>query len=70
MDGEIVGYLSSGNYGHYLGASIGLGYVPCKGETNEELLASDFEIEIAGQRVSAKASLTPLLDPTNERIRA
>ncbi|MGF1444829.1 MAG: FAD-dependent oxidoreductase, partial [Pikeienuella sp.] len=27
-DGEIVGYLSSGNYGHHLGAAIGLGYVP------------------------------------------
>lgn len=68
-NGEIVGYLSSGNYGHYLGASIGLGYVPCKGETDEQLLGSDFEIEIAGTRISAKVSLKPLLDPSNERIR-
>ena len=28
-DGEIVGYLSSGAYGHHLGAAVGLGYVPC-----------------------------------------
>ena len=31
-DGEIVGYLSSGAYGHHLGAAIGMGYVPCAGE--------------------------------------
>lgn len=29
-DGEIVGFLSSGNYGHTLGGAIGLGYVPCR----------------------------------------
>jgi len=27
-DGKIVGYLTSGNYGHHLGAAIGLGYAP------------------------------------------
>ena len=30
-DGEYVSYLTSGNYGHTLGAAIGLGYVPCEG---------------------------------------
>ncbi len=30
-DGEIVGYLSSGSYGHHLGgAAMGMGYVPAK----------------------------------------
>jgi len=28
-DGEIVGYLSSGGYGHHVGAAVGMGYVPC-----------------------------------------
>lgn len=68
-DGEIVGYLSSGNYGHHLGAAIGLGYVPCKGETAEQVLASTYEIEIAGERFSAIASLKPLYDPTSERVK-
>ena len=31
-DGAVVGYLSSGTYGHHLGAALGMGYVPCKGE--------------------------------------
>jgi len=68
-DGEIIGYLSSGNYGHYLGAAIGLGYVPCKGESAEQVLASNYEIEIAGERFSAKASLRPLYDPKSSRVK-
>ncbi|MEX0286326.1 MAG: FAD-dependent oxidoreductase [Paracoccaceae bacterium] len=69
-DGEIVGYLSSGAYGHHLGAAIGMGYVPCAGETTEQLLASSFEIDVCGTRVPAKASLRPLYDPKSERVRA
>jgi len=68
-DGVIVGHLSSGNYGHYLGAAIGLGYVPCKGESAEQVLASNYEIEIAGERFSAKASLRPLYDPKSSRVK-
>ncbi len=68
-DGVIVGHLSSGNYGHYLGAAIGLGYVPCKGETTEQVLASTYEIEIAGERFSAIASLKPLYDPKSARVK-
>jgi 4-methylaminobutanoate oxidase (formaldehyde-forming) len=50
-DGEIVGILTSGAYGHALGGAVGLGYVPCAGESPAQLLASRFEIEIAGTRV-------------------
>ena len=38
---EIVGYLTSGNYGHYLGSGVGLGYVDCKGLTKEKILNFD-----------------------------
>lgn len=68
-DGEIVGTITSGNYGHHLGGAIGLGYVPCQGESAEELLSSKFEIEIAGTRHAATASLKPLYDPMSERVR-
>ncbi|MCP4048483.1 MAG: FAD-dependent oxidoreductase [Gammaproteobacteria bacterium] len=68
-DGKIVSYLTSGNYGHHLGAAIGLGYVPCKGESAADLLTSTFEIEIAGERFAAKASLKPLYDPRSERVK-
>ena len=69
-DGEIVGYLSSGGYGHHLGAAIGMGYVPCKGESAADVLASSYEIDVAGARVKAEASLKPMYDPKSERVRA
>ncbi|WP_339765884.1 FAD-dependent oxidoreductase [uncultured Hoeflea sp.] len=68
-DGQIVSIITSGNYGHHLGGAIGLGYVPCKGESPEEMLASTYEIEIAGERHSATASLKPLYDPGSLRVR-
>ena len=68
-DGEIVGYLSSGAYGHHLGAAIGMGYVPCPGESVEQVLASAYEIDVAGTRVRAEASLRPIYDPKSERMR-
>ncbi|MEM7026472.1 MAG: aminomethyltransferase family protein, partial [Pseudomonadota bacterium] len=68
-NGQIVSYLTSGNYGHFLGAAVGLGYVPCAGETASEVTASDYEIEIAGARVKAAASLKPLYDPSASRVR-
>ena len=69
-DGEIVGYISSGNYGHKLGGAIGMGYVPCKSESPEELLSSKFEIDVAGTICAAKASLKPLYDPLSKRTKA
>jgi glycine cleavage system T protein len=69
-DGEIVGTITSGNYGHHLGGAVGLGYVPCRGESEAEVLASSYEIEIAGIRVRAEASLKAMYDPRAERVRA
>jgi len=68
-DGQIVGHLTSGAYGHHLGGAVGLGYVPCKGQSAAEVLASDYEIDVAGQRVKATASLKPLYDPMGDRVR-
>ncbi len=69
-DGRIVSYLTSGNYGHHLGGAIGMGYVPLEsGESTDGLLASSFEIEVAGTRTAARASLRPMYDPKSERVR-
>ena len=68
-DGEIVGYLSSGAYGHHLGGAVGMGYVPCAGESASDVLASTYEIDVAGVRVGATASLKPLYDPKSERVK-
>ena len=69
-DGEIVSYVSSGNYGHTLGSAIGMGYIPCEGETAADVLASSYEIDVAGTRFKAEASLRPMYDPKSERVKA
>ena len=69
-DGRIVSIVTSGNYGHHLGGAIGLGYVPCAGESEADVLGSSYEIEIAGTRVPATASLAPMYDPKSERVKA
>jgi 4-methylaminobutanoate oxidase (formaldehyde-forming) len=68
-DGEYVGYLSSGNYGHTLGAAVGLGYVPCAGEKAADVLASTYEIDVMGTKVRAEVSLKPMYDPKSERVK-
>jgi len=70
-DGEQVGYLTSGNYGHFLGAAVGMGYVPrAPGETLAALEAKTYEIDVAGRRIQATASVKPLYDPQSARVRA
>ncbi len=68
-DGEYVGYLSSGNYGHTLCGAIGLGYVPCEGEKPADVLASTYEIDVCGVKVQAEASLKPMYDAKSERVK-
>ncbi|MCX7287912.1 MAG: FAD-dependent oxidoreductase [Rhodobacterales bacterium] len=69
-DGKIIGPVTSGNYGHFLGGAIGLGYVPAQGQTDDDILGSTYEIEVAGKRHAAVAALAPMHDPKSERVRA
>jgi 4-methylaminobutanoate oxidase (formaldehyde-forming) len=66
----IVGFIRSGMYAHSLGAAVGLGYVTAPdGAPVEVVGADDYEIEVAGVRYAATASLRPMYDPKNERIK-
>ena len=70
-NGDLVGDVTSAAYGHTLGAALGLGYVnhPQAGD-RDFILAGDYEIEVAGERVAAVASLRPFYDPGGARVRA
>jgi glycine cleavage system aminomethyltransferase T/glycine/D-amino acid oxidase-like deaminating enzyme len=68
---RIAGYIRSGMYAHTLGAACGLGYVTAPdGAVVGPIGADDYEIEIAGVRHPASASLKPMYDPTSARIKA
>ena len=69
-DNEIVGFITSGMFGHTLGVAIGLGYVNhADGVTPEYIQSGRYEIEVAGRRIPARASLRPFYDPENKRIK-
>ncbi len=69
-DGEIVGSIKSGAWGHRLNRSIGMGYVSCAaGVTPEWLQAGRWQIEVAGERHEARVQLQPWYDPKSERIK-
>jgi len=65
---SLVGHIRSGMYGHSLGAAVGLGYVTAAAGAVVD--PDGYEIEVAGVRHPATASLRPLYDPKNERIKS
>ncbi len=70
-DGVLVGSTTSAMYGHTLGGSVALGYVAHADGVNAEFVDSgSYEIEIAGERYAARASLRPMYDPRAERVKA
>ena len=69
-DGKQVGYLTSGMYGHTVGSALGMGYVNNPdGATADFIKSGSYEIEVAGVRHKATASLSPFYDQKSERVK-
>ena len=71
-DGKQVGYVRAASYGHTLGGAVGLAMVSGGGEAVNEawLTSGKWEVDIAGTRYPAVASMKPLYDPEMKRIKA
>ncbi len=70
-DGQPVGYVRAASYGHTLGGAVGLAMVDAGVPLDQTWIDSGtWEVDIAGRRHAATASLRPMYDPKNERIRA
>jgi 4-methylaminobutanoate oxidase (formaldehyde-forming) len=70
LNGQAVGYLQIGGYGHTLGGAVGIGFADIDEPLTAEIVTTgDWEIDIAGERIKALASLRPLFDPKMERIK-
>ncbi|HTT01997.1 MAG TPA: FAD-dependent oxidoreductase [Steroidobacteraceae bacterium] len=65
-DGKVVGWVTSGGYGHTTQSSLALGYVP------RALAQADsgFEIEIIGERLPAQRLRAAPYDPDGARMRS
>ena len=69
-DGVLVGSTTSGMFGHTIGSSIALGYVSHEGGVDKDFVETGrFEIEVAAERIPARASLRCFYDPRHERIK-
>jgi 4-methylaminobutanoate oxidase (formaldehyde-forming) len=70
-DDKPVGYVRAASYGHTLGGAVALAMVE-GGEpvTGTWCDAAEWQVEVAGRLVPARASLKPLYDPTNLKIKA
>jgi len=72
-DGVPVGYVRAASYGHTLGGAVGLAMVeaePGQPVTQAWLDAGLWEVDIAGRRSPALASIRPLYDPEMKRVRS
>lgn len=70
-DGEPVGVVTSGMYGHRVQASLGMGWVRRPhAVTAEWIAATRFEVGVASRRVPAGAQLGAWYDPRNERVKS
>ncbi|RID90648.1 FAD-dependent oxidoreductase [Gemmobacter lutimaris] len=67
QDGQVVGELTSGYWGHRVGACIGLGMI----RADLAVPGTEVEVEVFGERLKARVQKDePLWDPANARIRA
>lgn len=70
-NGERVGWLTSGGFGHTIGKPIGYGYVRCPQGVDRDYLASgSYELEVATERIPCTLQLVPFYDPKMQRIKA
>jgi glycine cleavage system aminomethyltransferase T len=70
-DGVPVGYVRAASYGHTLGGAVGLAMIETGDPVTPDVVNSGaWEVDVAGVRYPAIASLRPMYDPDNARIRA
>jgi dimethylglycine dehydrogenase len=66
VDGELVSYVMAGGFGHTVGESIALAYLPLE-HAHE---GNDVELEILGGRRRARVVADAVYDPAGERLRS
>ena len=70
-DGKPVGYVRAASYGHTLGGAVGLAMVEAgRRSTRPTSTTATWEVDIAGRRYPAVASIKPLYDPEMKRVRS
>jgi dimethylglycine dehydrogenase len=66
--GKVIGWVTSGGFGHSVGLSLAQGYIPVAAAA--DLAPRAFEIEILGERRPARILAEPPFDPQGLRMRS
>ena len=70
-DGKFAGYLTSGGYGYTVAKPIGYGYVRNpEGVSDQYVMAGNYELVVAQERLKATPHLKSIYDPTHARVKA
>jgi sarcosine dehydrogenase len=70
-DGRVVGTVTSAAFGHTLGRAVAMGYVRDPGGVDEAYVAGGrFELDVAGDRIPARAGLAAPYDPHALRVKS
>ncbi|MDB5552957.1 MAG: putative oxidoreductase protein [Rhizobium sp.] len=70
-DGKYAGLTTSGGQGFRTGLALCLGYIACEpGESRDQLLSSQYEIAVAGERYRLKPLVQPPYDAAGSRLRS
>ncbi len=67
LGGKVIGWITSGGYGHYVGQSLATGYIPT--EHLAEARKVGVEVEIIGDMCAAEIQDEPPFDPQGRRMR-
>ncbi len=65
-DWHVVGWVTSGGYGHFVEKSLAQGYIPKELAVGSDI---EFEIEVLGERRKATLLLEPPFDPSGAKMR-
>ncbi len=66
---RVVGWVTSGGYGHSVNTSIAQGYIPAALANADDAMRDGFQVEILGKRCDATLLTEPLFDPQGLRMR-
>ncbi|MGH7315381.1 MAG: GcvT family protein, partial [Candidatus Rokuibacteriota bacterium] len=70
-DGRVVGSVTSAAFGHTLGRAVALGYVRDPDGVDAAMVASGrFELDVAGERIPARAGFAAPYDPRALRVKS
>jgi 4-methylaminobutanoate oxidase (formaldehyde-forming) len=70
VEGKRAGHVTSGAFGHTLGASVALAWIhDDEVITASRLAAAEVTVEIRDRVVPAEASIRPFYDPDGKRLR-